>query len=322
MLLRRVVESAGVGVIVGGLIASGLQLAMWMAGRPGRAVGIIVLGVAMLAGAIVSLIKGVSLTRAARYMDSRASLDERLTTAVELAGAGDVSPAAKCVYSQAAHAAKSTDATKVSLWIRGRVTAATAMLSLLLCGALMMLPQGPDIDQQIVNSLDRMSPEAIKALAAEFARAAQSSAQDAPVLVRGVRAIKQKDSRVLAAVLEELRRRGVKLVRIVRPEVLAIATAGGAEGDGSVTTQPADSAVGRWDHHAGGAVHVWDPLYDKLNSGGSSSTKPTGAGNDLPTVGYADAWTLARLRAARALRSGDVGHEYRRMVREFFSDRR
>ncbi len=93
----RVIEAAGLGVIVGGLAAAGGQIVFWLAGRPHRAAGIMILAAGLLAGAIVALIKGVSLRQAAGYVDSRATLDERLTTAVELAAAGDSSPAAQYV---------------------------------------------------------------------------------------------------------------------------------------------------------------------------------------------------------------------------------
>ena len=321
ILGRRAIEAAGLGVIVGGLAAAAGQIVLWMAGRPHRAAGIMILAAGLLAGAIVALIKGVSLRQAARYVDNRAALDERLTTAVELAAAGDRSPAARCVYAQAAEAARCAEASAVNLWVRGRVTASGAMLAVLLCGTLAMLPQRRGADEQIIDALAEMSPEVVRALAEEFARAARAADANAPLLARAVEATKQKDARALAAILADLRRRGVRLVRIVRPEVLARATAGGSDANGSAETRPAAPSTGGPDRYAGGPVHVWDPLYDKFNPGRRSTTKPAGIDDPLPVVSYGDAWSAARLRAAGALRTSSIPPEYRRMVRDFFSDR-
>jgi len=321
ILVRRAIEAAGLGVIVGGLVAAVWQVAFWTAGRPHRAAGMMILAAGLFGGAIVALIKGVSSRQAARYVDNLAALDERLTTAVELASAGDSSPAAQCVYAQAAEAVASDEVSAVSLWVRGRVTAAGAMLVVLLCGALAMLPQRRGADERIIDALGRMSPEAVKALADEFARAARDAETDAPLLARAVDATRQRDTRALAAILDELRRRGVRLVRIVRPEVLALATAGGSDANGSVDTRPAAPSLGGPDRYAGGPVHVWDPLYEKFNPGRRGADQGTESDDPAPVVSYGDAWSAARQRAAGALRTGGIPPEYRRMVRDFFSDR-
>ena len=323
ILTCRVIEAAGMGVIVGGLASACGQILFWMAGSPDRAAGIMILGAGLLSGTVAALIKGVSPRHAARYIDRLASLDERLTTAVELADAGDSSPAAQCVYAQAGVAARSSEAAAVSLWVRGRVTAAGAMLAVLLCGSLMMLPQRRGVDEQILDALAQMSPEAVRALAEEFARAAADAADaNAPLLTRAAKATKRKDARALAAILADLRRRGVKLVRIVRADVLALATAGGADANGAADTRPAEPEPIHSPGHAGGPVHVWDPLYAKFNPGLQSTTEPAGVDGRPSVVSYSDAWSSARLRAAGALRSGGIRPEYRRMVREFFSERR
>jgi hypothetical protein len=322
ILARRVIENAGLGVVVGGLAASSSQIVLWLAGTPHRTAGIIILLVALLGAAVAALMKGVSLRQAARYIDSRAALDERLTTAVELAAVADSSPAARCVYAQASQAAGSVEAARINLWVRGRVTAGAAVLAVLLCGATTMLPQSRSADERILDALAQMSPEAVKALAEEFARAAQTAEADAPLLARAARAVKRKDARALAAILDDLRRRGVKLVRIVSPEVLAVATAGGSDGHGASATRPASPESVRIAGHAGGAVHVWDPLYDKLGLPHRSTTRTAVVDNPPTAVRYRDAWYAARLRAAGALRGGGIPPEHRRMVREFFSDHR
>ena len=321
ILARRAIESAGLGVIVGGLLAAGGQIVLWTAGQPHRIAGIMILAAGLLAGVIVAIIKGVSLRQAARYVDNHASLDERLTTVVELAAAGDSSPAAQCVYAQASEAARSAEASTVNLWVRGRVTASGAMLAVLLCGTLAMLPQRRGADERILDGLGGMSPEAVKALAEEFARAARAADANAPLLARGAEAIRQKDARALAEILADLQRRGVRLVRIVRPDVLALATAGGSDANGSVETRPAASPRVGAARHAGGPVHVWDPLYSKFGPGQRSTTQGARIDDPLPVVSYGDAWSAARLRAAGALRTSSIPPEYRRMVRDFFSDR-
>jgi len=317
-----VIESSAFGVIVGGAISACAGFAFWLSGREHRITGAIILLTGVACGALSAIIRGVSSGHAARYIDNKASLDERLTTAVELSLAGDETPAAMCVFQQAEKAIVSGRVEAVSFWVRGRVTAAAAMLSVLLCGAIMMLPQQRSAGDRILDALGDMSPEAVKALAEEFARAAEISESDAPLLKRAERAVKRKDARALEAILEDLRRRGVKLVRIVRPNVLAMATAGGADADGGPATRPADSENGHRNAHAGGPVHVWDPIYDKLNGSATGSTDTAGGDRPPEAVDYVDAWAAARTRASGALRRGQVRPEYRSMVREFFKDRR
>jgi hypothetical protein len=322
ILVRRIIESAGLGVIVGGLASACVQLLLWMVGTPGAAVGIIILAGSILGGAAVALLKGVSLRYTARYVDNHAFLDERLTTAVELADAGDRTPAAQCVYAQAGDAVRSPEVAAVRFWVRGRVTGAGAILAVLLCGSLMLLPQARSADERILDALAQMSPEAVRALAGEFARAAEAADSEAPLLARAAKATEQKDVRSLAAILADLKRRGVKLVRVVRADVLARATAGGTEGDGAARTRPAAPVFRRPSVGAGGAVHVWDPLYDKFNPGIRSTTEPADVDDPPSAVSYGNAWSSARLRAAGALRRGEIRSEYRQMVREFFSERR
>ncbi len=322
ILARRVIETAGIGAIVAGLVATGCQITLWTIGQPHRVAGLMILLAGLLIGAAVAIVKGVSLRQAARYMDNLAELDERLTTAVELADARDRSSAAYCVYAQAAEATGSSRVAEVSLWVRGRVTLGAAMLAVFLCGATSMLPQSRRVDEQIIASLGDMSPEAIRALADEFARAAQAADTDAPLLARAAHAARQKDARALSAILDDLRRRGVKLVRIMRPDVLALAMAGGSDAAGSARTKPAVSDPIHSGGHAGGPVHVWDPLYDKFASNKPAGAKPKVNQNSGPTVTYSDAWSAAHSRAAGVLRTGSLRPEYRAMVREFFSDRK
>ena len=322
MLVRRAIEGAGLGVVVGGLLAAGCQIVLWLQGQPHRSTGIVMLLAGLLGGIAVALVRGVSVRQAARYIDNRAGLDERLTTAVELADAGDTSPAACCVYAQGRAATQAPHVSTINLWVCGRITGGAIMLAVFLYAAAAMLPQYRSPGQRIINALGEMSPEAIKALSDEFARAAREAEADAPLLVRASKAARQKDARALAAILADLKRRGVKLVRIVRPEVLALATSGGGDGDGNTATQPAVSPPDHRSAAAGGPVYVWDPLYDELRLDRSPTTRGAGTDDPAATVTYNDAWSAARLRAAGALRTGGVPSEYRAMVREFFSDRK
>ncbi|MCP4376641.1 MAG: hypothetical protein GY794_10770 [bacterium] len=317
ILVQRTIAAAGLGVIVGGLLAVAGQVALWMLGYPHRSVGIIMLAGGLLVGVLVAIIKGVSLHQTARYLDNRGDLDERLTTAFELNTAGDSSPAARCVYTQAEEAVRSGKILPINLWVCNRVVAGGAILVLLLCGTLAMLPQHRGTDEQILDALGQMSPEAVKALADEFARAARRAGDNAPLLTRAATATKRKDVRALTAILADLRRRGVLLRRIVRPEVISLATAGGSNASGAAKVQDPPPSHGDPVRTGGGMVHVWDPLYTKVNSTIAPDTQPAGDA----VVSYTDAWSEARLRAAGSLRSGKIPAEYRRMVRDFFSDR-
>jgi hypothetical protein len=322
ILIRRAIEGAALGVIVGGLLAAACQIVLWLLAQPHRGAGIMTLLAGLLGGVAVALIKGVSVRQAARYIDNRAGLDERLTTAVELADAGDTSPAACCVYAQGRDAAESRDVSAISLWVRGPVTGGAIILAVFLYAAAAMLPEYRTPGQQILHDLGDMSPEAVKALSGEFVRAAGQANADAPLLIRASKAVGQKDARALAAILDELKRSGVELVRIVRPEVLALATSGTGDGAGTATTQAADSNPDHRSAAAGGTVHVWDPMYAKFNPDRSPTTRGAGVDDPSSAVTYNDAWSAARLRAAGALRTGGVPSEYRAMVRQFFSDRK
>jgi len=320
MLLLRIAEAVGVGIVISGLAASVVQIVLWAMGIPHRGIGGMVFVSGAVIGAAAAIFRGVSVRRAAMFMDLRAGLDERLTTAAELAVTGDQTPAARCVYAQAVQAARSPGTGDVSLWVRTRVTAAAAMLAVLLCGALAVLPQRRGAAGRIVDALPEMSDEAIEALAREFARAATAGDADAELLAGAAAATRRKDVQTLAQILADLRKRGVKVVRIVGPDVLAMATSGGSDAGGTAATRPASSPSHRpEDRHAGGMVHVWDPLYGKVGAG--TATRPSdGNGTPPPVVTYNDAWSLARARAADALKTATIRPQYRKMVRDFFSE--
>jgi len=320
ILLRRIAEAVGVGIVISGLAASITQIVFWAVGLPHRGAGAILFASGALIGAIVALVRGVSVRRAAMFVDLRLGLDERLTTAAELALADDRRPAATCIYDQAIQAVRAPDRDPVSLWVRTRVTAAAAMLSVLLCGALAMLPQRRGTAERIVDALPEMSAEAAEALAREFARAAAAGDPDAELLNQAARATRQKDPQTLAKILADLQKRGVRLMRIIKPDVLALATSGGSDAGGTPATQPTTSPNNIPDNrHAGGVVHVWDPLYDKVAAVRNGAGPPDGNG-DPPVVAYNDAWSAARARAGNALKTAAIPPEYRKMVRDFFGE--
>jgi len=318
----RAVEGAGVGLIAAGLSAAVVQVVLWGFGVPGAliAIGLLALGTVLGAGAGAVLGAGVS--RAAGMLDARAGLDERLTTAAELARAGDEGPAARCVYAQALEALNRPEVRNVSLWRRTRRTGAGVALVLMLCGTLAILPARRTRAERLAGALDEMPRKVRRELADQFRSAAADRPAEVGLLVRAAKAVEIRDPAALRKVLDELRRRGLEVTEIVAPEVLSRATGAGGGEDigGTAAAKPATGNDPKAAPARGGSVPVWDPLYEKfVRLSGSDGNG--GADRGGPVVAYEDAWALARRRAGDALARGAVPHEYRRMVREFFAER-
>lgn len=318
----RAVEWAGVGLIAAGLPAAVVQVVLWGLGAPSALIAIGLLALGTILGACAGAALGASVSRTAAMLDARAGLDERLTTAAELARAGDEDPAARCVYTQALEALQRPEVRHVSLWRRTRRTGAAVALVLMLCGALAILPARRTRAQRLAGALDEMPEKVRKELAAEFRSAAADRPDEVELLVRAAKAVEIKDPAALRRVLDELRKRGLKVTEIVAPDLLARASGagGGEDTGGTAATKPVTGNDGTAAPARGGSVPVWDPLYDKFvrrnGSDGNGGERAAG-----PIVAYEDAWALARRRAADALARGAVPQEYRRMVREFFAER-
>jgi len=321
------VESAGLGVIFAGLAAAAVQAVCWAAGWPHRSVAVVLVPLGAIVGAVWALVRGVRPGEAAAIVDRRAGLDERLTTAGELARAGCENAAARCVYDQTLEAVGSGRLGGVSLWRRTRRTVGAAVLVVLLCAAVAMLPPRRGAAERLADSLEGLPQAVRKELARAFAEAGTDRPEHGRLLAEAARAVEVKDAETLRRILNELEARGVKVRRIIGRDVPARAAGAGGGEDAAGVARSRPAAAGREvaDRPGGdadGVVRVWDPLYAKVAAKGPPSGDRGDGVRVSPMVPYEDAWAAARRRAAEALVGDTVRPEYRRMVREFFAEGR
>ncbi|MDP7637790.1 MAG: hypothetical protein QF577_09630 [Phycisphaerae bacterium] len=319
VLLRRMIESAGLGVILAGLASAAVQAVCWAAGWPHRSITVVLVPLGAIVAAVWALVRGVRPGETAAIVDRRAGLDERLTTAGELAQSGCEDAAARCVYAQMLEAVGSVRLGRVSLWRRTRRTAGAAVLVVLLCAAVAMLPPRRGAAERIGDSLGGLPQAVRKELARALAEAGTDRPQHGRLLAEAARAVEVKDAETLRRILNDLEARGVKVRRIIGPDVLARAAGAGGGEDATGVARSRPAAGGG---NGGGVVRVWDPLYAKVAAEGPPSGDRGDGVGETPMVPYEDAWAAARRRAAEALVGDTVPAEYRRMVREFFAEGR
>ncbi|MCD4823573.1 MAG: hypothetical protein K8S55_03130 [Phycisphaerae bacterium] len=281
-----------------------------------------------LAGAATALLRGVTTSQAAKFLDRRFHLAEQLATAVELAESGDETPAAIAVYSQATAAVKTKLPARPDVWTRTKKTPAAGLLALLICVVLAWLAGGRsqtagDADRMI-GSLDAMSQARRAAVAEAFRRASRKANNTAAAenLTELARVIEVPDEAKLRRLIQALKQAGVNLREVLPPDVqrdLQLSHTRQSQagktadiGKGQDTTgklQPSDDT--------GLAVNVYNPLYAaEIQSHGGKNLHPT----TPAAVSFDDAWTAAQTHAAAALKGENVPTEYRPIVRAFFRD--
>lgn len=294
-------------------------------GRQTFAAIALVLGAA--AGAAAVLVRGVSIRRAAVYLDERADLSERAATAVELAESPDrEKPSSMAVFAQASAALRDLRAQELSMWRRTRATPAALALSVMLCATLALIPAGRgERVGAAAAALERLSHAERRELSRAFEKASRRSG-DSPIadeLARAATAIEVADADALAEAIEALRKAGFEMARVDAKGLLSGVGAGdsrtGAQAgrDGpSAATAP---IAGVPDGHDLPGVRVWDPKYAEVLPDGappSAMGAPAGAGGFLT---FDAAWSAARERAARAADEGTIPPRYRQLVRDFFA---
>lgn len=318
----------------------------WHVGVPKLLLPLLCVPGGALAGAVAVAARGVTAMQAAIFHDVRLGLDERLGTAVELAGgrAGDEA-FARCVYAQALAALRQARPQRQAVWRRTRATAGALALSAALWSALAFVPTlgVVDVDESFARvraGVDSMTPAQREDLAGTLRRLAEQAA-DNPRLMAALRAAalaaEHELPQEVREQLEQARRAladasDAEAARLARELLAAMgldATAGGA-GAGATTqlarrdaNQPggpdANSATGgARDGPLARRVYVYDPAYDRLadaNAPPTTSPAPARAGSLRP---LSDAWAAARDRARGALSAGQVPADYRRLVRRFF----
>ena len=286
--------------------------------------------VAIVGGWLARMVRGVSLEDAAEFLDGRATLNERLATAVYLTQDHPRTGAmARAVFSQALAALHDRRPHKAPMWRRTRAAAAALVLAVLVCAAVALLPGrgGPDV-RELAVALGQMSPRQRARIAEALLRAARSAdPRLAEALAGAAKLIQVEDADAVAKTIRKLREQGFSLVTVIPAELLVAAGLGGGGGDtakqaglrpangvarhtddGNIAPAPASDPNAR-------RVLVYDPNYD---------TPATSALSRPPAdalVPYDTAWSAARDRAARALARGNVPARYRPIVRAFFLDK-
>ena len=313
------------GIFGGGAIVTGA----WRGAGP--AVGaIVLLAGAAAGGAILRLVRGVSVHEAAEFLDARAGLDERLGTAVERALDDPHGPLDEAVCAQALEILRRQRPQRRPMWRRTRATGAALLLMVLSCATLVLLGargQGPPPvgSAELARALQGLSPEQRARVADSFRRAA-ASAEDAVAadLLRTATVVRLAGRRELERVLEKLRQAGLRPVSIVPRDLLLAAgidpAAGGSgdeagrksSGGGRSQPPPRHRGPGAADPPKSSRVAVYHPGEDVPES----ATPSAGGGHWVP---FAGAWATARVRAADALARGEVPARYRRIVRAFFA---
>jgi len=323
------------------LAIAAMTAAMVLTGRhldvPQWALPLALIPAGAIVGAAATWIAGVSIRRAAVYLDQRGRFGERLSTAAELAESDQRDqPYAHCVYAQARDAIRRAEPAQLAMWRRGRPTVGALGLVVLLCGVLCFVrPAGPAEFvgrlQAAADQLKTMSASR-RARLAEALREAARELPDDPVLTEqllaGAKAVEVGDDeslrRAAAAMEQRLREAGRGVSGPAAEKLLAAAGAGRderpARDNGSPRraprTAPARSRVP--ETIRGETVRVYHPDYAKLV--GPDGAIGTGAGAE-DSAAFLDrdrAWTLARERAAGALAEGQVPTRYRGLVRAFF----
>ena len=309
---------------------------------PGGPLAAAVLAGSALGGGLIRLVRGVSLQEAAEFLDARASLNERLATAAELAASPRAAgPVTEAVYEQALTVLRDRRPHRDPMWRRTRAAAAALLMAVLLCATVALLPgprgAGPE-PEQLARAMQEMSPEQRRRIA-EALRAAARSADPrlAAELGRAAKLVHTDDPEQLAELIRNLRREGFRPVSVIPGDILAAAGfspdgAGGGTNSGgpAKTSRDTDHAAVNGGPEAqpdsgttgteGPAVRVFHPLYGRS---AAAATEPATGASPPPErmfVDYTTAWSAARDRAADALARGEVPARYRRIVRSFFLD--
>lgn len=322
---------AGVFIVIGAAGEASLAVG-WYESLPKAMLPVILMPLGALLGTVAVVWQGVTVQQAAILLDMRCRLGERFSTAAELAGLADGDKVfAEAVAAQALAAADTHQLLKLSLWHRSRATTGAVALAVLLNATLAFLPTfrpaEPDSTvRQIALSAENMTPAERQKLAQDLRRIAKQ-APDVPAIVEplsaAATAMEEKDDKLLAESLarldEALKAAGEETYITIAEQLQAAAegieptqrsgTAGGSHPPGGPNGRDADNGDGLQ------YVRVWEP-----GSASSTAGVSAPAATRATFVSYNQAWQAARRSASEALSKGQIPPEYRRLVRDFFSE--
>ena len=344
--LRRAMRlDMGQGAVAGGVCIFGASagavgaLVGWADVTPLWAVPAGLLCAGAVVGALLAVVRGVSVLQAAVYLDIHGRMDERLATAAEAAVRGADDPLAERLYAQAVYALGATQPRSVPAWKRTRATFGALALAVLLCVAIGFLPSPADERRPGPTSLGDL-PDALADMHESEIRLVVATLQDragqtglpkglAAALRESARAVESEDDqrirKAVAKLIEALDAGDPDAMGRIKQAILASAGGGGGGTSGQVTTAPStgagsDQTLTSVAKTGGAAVRVYDPEYAaallRMHKGPQTGgVPPVAAGN---RVAMDLVWRQAHNDAAAALASGRVPGEYRHIVRNFF----
>ncbi len=346
----RLVEAIACGAA---LACAAAVLAGRILPQPRLLMPIVLVPLGALAAASAVMLRGITLGQAALYHDVRFGLAERLSTAAELAAGERRDPQmARCVFGQAVSAAGQAGLARRGLWHRTGATAGALALSVSLCTVLALIsPPGSaraaaGAFDEISQRVRQLNPEEKRQLVEALRKLADRVERD-PALRRRLLAAaeaaekdRQTDSRLAELQDAVADADDAEAARIARAILEAVGLPSGLDpggGDGQGGTNAAKVAAAQ----AAKPAHTFDPntldansadsekplparvlVYDPLQAAGGDGNAPAPAATApaaaSPFVSFDDAWSLARARAAEAMRAGTIEPEYRDLVRRFF----
>lgn len=335
VLAAHLRQGAARGAVAGGLIAAVAMILHAIFNRCLTGQGNVVFPLAAIPGALLPLgaVLGVAAAwgkradeiQAARRVDRLYGLKERLGTAAELQAAGANSPEAVLVYEQATEMARHLPR-RLRVWRGPRRTPAALLLTLLLCGSLLLLPQ-PDGRETIpLPKADFPSAEFFHRAAAK-----QNNPELRAMLRQAAYAVEARDEKELQRLIRRLRRAGIDVLPLTGREARAAERAaaisegearnpGGSASDAETKPPPDSSAFSAAEFSekeaAGNSVRLYHPQYDRnraaADSASSHATSPTPGEESAAAF----AWRAAQDRARRAA-DGKIPDRYRRLQERF-----
>ena len=325
--------AAGLLVAGGSAGAAGAMLG-WLVWAPAWGAPVVLICAAVAAGAVLAVVRGVSVLQAAVYLDIHGRLDERLATAAEAATNEADGPLAERLYAQALDALSGAPYRKVPAWKRTRATLGALVLAVPLCVLTGLLPTLKSAEIADLGDLpgavtDMSGPErvlvvgVIEGLAKGGgvpAAVAEALGELAPAVGSG------NDERVTRAVEELVKKLEVAdeaTQRRIEDAILAAARTSAGAGTGS-KGGAGDGAGGndaRGDgptsdpaRVGGTGVAVYHPEYAaKMRKNGDR------APGDDGRVSMDYVWRRSCIEATHALDTGQVPFEYRPIIRKFFA---
>lgn len=277
---------------------------------------LVLIPVGALGGAVVALVRGVRVSQAARRLDGRYDLKERLSTAAELLDAGDESSEAAFVYAQARRAARSLP--RRLEFGRRSARLPILLLTIVLCASLLLVPDRTDrLAEQLLAPDAQQKKATIDSL---HRLAAVADPETQAMLLQLADVIEVKNEAELRQILEKLRRAGVDVALILTGNIPPQRTEGhSTDGTGSDETvvNPTEKSTAEGDsseriRHAA-VTAVYHPRY-------TVSDAPPREPSPRATVGLPHTetpWKVACARAARAGRNTTVPDRYRSILRVF-----